>query len=287
MAIQATSEEQLRLKKRARQRLLGAATLLISAAIVLPMVLDQTPRPVNSDIAIEMPSAGVVAASVPVVAPPAVVPAPVPAPPANDLTAEKSSSQIKSALAQPAAEVVHTDVAQQKQMTEAKLAQQKESEHKANEAKAVAAAEKAKQEEQTKLAHDKEVAHQAALAAEKSQQDAKAKEAAAAKAAPVKPASVKTEAVHAKTEPTAADNHQSITDSARYVVQLGAFSSVENVRQLRERLNTVGVSTYTENLPSGATRVRAGPFAERGQADKVLAKISAAGIQAQIVPLHK
>jgi Sporulation related domain. len=53
-------------------------------------------------------------------------------------------------------------------------------------------------------------------------------------------------------------------------------------------LNAVGVTTYTENLPSGATRVRAGPFGERGQADKVLAKINAAGVQAQIVPLtHK
>ena len=281
MAIQATSEEQLRLKKRARQRLLGAATLLISAAIVLPMVLDQTPRPVNSDIAIEMPGADVAAAPVSVVALPVAVPAPTPVPHTSDKTAEKSIDPIKAAIAQPAAEVAHNDVAEQKQSAEAKLTQQKEAEHKANEAKA-AAAEKAKQTEQAKLAHDKEVAHQAALAAEKSQQAAKAKQ-----SAPAKPDAA---AITTKTESSpapATDKHAYDADNGHYVVQLGAFSSAENVRQLRERLNAVGVSTYTETLPSGATRVRAGPFAERGQADKTLAKISAAGIQAQIVPLHK
>ncbi|WP_124949312.1 SPOR domain-containing protein [Sulfuriferula thiophila] len=279
MAIQATSEEQLRLKKRARQRLLGAATLLISAAIVLPMVLDQTPRPVNPDIAIEMPGAGVTAPPVSVVAPPLAVPAPTPAPQTSDVTAEKSLDPIKTAITQPAAEVAHNDVAEQKQSAEAKLTQQKEAEHKANEAKA-AAAEKAKQTEQAKLAHDKEVAHQAALAAEKSQQAAKAKQSAPAKS---DVAATKTELSPAP----ATDKHAHEADNGHYVVQLGAFSSAENVRQLRERLNAVGVSTYTETLPSGATRVRAGPFAERGQADKTLAKISAAGIQAQIVPLHK
>lgn len=281
MAIQATSEEQLRLKKRARQRLLGAATLLISAAIVLPMVLDQTPRPVNPDIAIEMPGAGVMATPVSAVAPPLAVPAPTPAPHATEVTAEKSPDPLTTAIAQPAAEVAHNDVAEQKQSAEAKLAQQKEAEHKASEAKA-AAAEKAKQAEQAKLTHDKEVAHQAALAAEKAQQAAKAKQ-----SAPAKPDAA---AIANKTEPSpapAADKHTHEADNGHYVVQLGAFSSAENVRQLRERLNAVGVSTYTETLPNGATRVRAGPFAERGQADKALVKISAAGIQAQIVPLHK
>lgn len=56
MAIQATSEEQLRMRRRARRRLLGAATLLLIAAIVLPMVLDQAPRPLDRDIEITIPS---------------------------------------------------------------------------------------------------------------------------------------------------------------------------------------------------------------------------------------
>lgn len=265
MAIQATSEEQLRLKKRARQRLLGAATLLIGAAIVLPMVLDQAPRSLNSDIVINMPGAADSAspAAVPAPAVPAVEAA-APAPAVAAAT-DKPEAASKAQTDAAAAESHSADAAQQKKTDEAKRAQQQEAELKA--AAANAAAEKARQ------AHDKEIARQAALAEEKARQTAKVKQAAATPPA-VQPVPAKTN-LHADA-------------TGHFVVQLGAFSSADNVRQLRERLNAVGVTTYTENLPSGATRVRAGPFGERGQADKVLAKINAAGVQAQIVPLtHK
>ena len=263
MAIQATSEEQLRLKKRARQRLLGAAILLMTTAIVLPMVLDQTPRPLNSDIEINMPVAATSVA----------VPARVT--PAADASAaiaahiEKSEQPVKAQPVVSEPDVAYADVAHQQQIGEAKAAQQKAVEHKTEEAKVALVAEKRKQAEQAKLVHDQDVAHQVALAADKARQAATAKE------------------VVTQVAPAIPSNAD--TDSGHYVVQLGAFSSAENVRQLREKLNAVGVSTYTESLPSGATRVRAGPFTERGLADKVLEKIHAAGIQAQIVPLtsHK
>ena len=68
-------------------------------------------------------------------------------------------------------------------------------------------------------------------------------------------------------------------------MQLGAFSNAENVQQLRDRLSAVGVSTYTEKLSSGATRVRVGPFSDKAEAEKAHAKIDAAGVQAQVVLL--
>lgn len=43
-------------KKRARRRLVGAVALVLAAIIGLPMVLDSEPKPLNSDIAIEIPS---------------------------------------------------------------------------------------------------------------------------------------------------------------------------------------------------------------------------------------
>ena len=41
---------------RARRRLIGAAALLLTAAIVVPMVLDPEPKPVSDNIAIDIPS---------------------------------------------------------------------------------------------------------------------------------------------------------------------------------------------------------------------------------------
>jgi DedD protein len=52
----AEQDPQLDLKKRARRRLVGAAALALLAAIVLPLVMDQEPKPVGPDIQIRIPS---------------------------------------------------------------------------------------------------------------------------------------------------------------------------------------------------------------------------------------
>jgi len=49
-------DAQLELKKRARRRLVGAAALALLAAIVLPMVMEQEPRPITQDIQMRIPS---------------------------------------------------------------------------------------------------------------------------------------------------------------------------------------------------------------------------------------
>lgn len=50
------SDEQLQLKKRARRRLIGAITLVTLMVVVLPMLLDGEPKPVNQDINIQIPA---------------------------------------------------------------------------------------------------------------------------------------------------------------------------------------------------------------------------------------
>lgn len=47
--------ENLEIKKRARRRLVGAVTLALLAAVVLPMVMDQEPHPAVQDIQITIP----------------------------------------------------------------------------------------------------------------------------------------------------------------------------------------------------------------------------------------
>ncbi|MDZ7655469.1 MAG: SPOR domain-containing protein [Sulfurimicrobium sp.] len=48
--------EEIQLRKRARRRLIGAITLVVLMVTVLPMVLDDEPKPVGQDIAISIPS---------------------------------------------------------------------------------------------------------------------------------------------------------------------------------------------------------------------------------------
>jgi DedD protein len=54
MAI-AIRDEELQLKKRARRRLVGAIALVLLIVVFLPMVLDSEPKPLNQDIAIDIP----------------------------------------------------------------------------------------------------------------------------------------------------------------------------------------------------------------------------------------
>lgn len=50
------SDEELKLRKRARRRLIGAVVLAVIAAVVLPMVLDSEPRQVSQEVSIKIPS---------------------------------------------------------------------------------------------------------------------------------------------------------------------------------------------------------------------------------------
>lgn len=50
------SEQDLLLRKRARRRLVGAIVLVIMAIVILPMVLDRTPKPEVEEIEITIPS---------------------------------------------------------------------------------------------------------------------------------------------------------------------------------------------------------------------------------------
>ena len=50
------SDEELQLKKRARRRLVGAVVVAVTAAVVLPMVLDSEPKPVSQNVSISIPA---------------------------------------------------------------------------------------------------------------------------------------------------------------------------------------------------------------------------------------
>ena len=76
--------------------------------------------------------------------------------------------------------------------------------------------------------------------------------------------------------------------AARYVVQVGAFTEAGPLRDARQRVERLGLKTYTQviNSPAGQrTRVRVGPFDSRAEADAASVKLRAAGLQAAILTL--
>lgn len=71
------------------------------------------------------------------------------------------------------------------------------------------------------------------------------------------------------------------TDHASYIVQLGVFKDTANAQAVRSTAKGAGIATYAE--PAGkATRVRAGPYASREAADKAMARLHKAGLQAVV-----
>lgn len=74
--------------------------------------------------------------------------------------------------------------------------------------------------------------------------------------------------------------------SGAYTVQIGVFSDVANVKKLQQKLQTLGYKSYSETMdtPKGEKiRLRAGPFADREQADSALAVIKEAGLSGLVV----
>ena len=76
--------------------------------------------------------------------------------------------------------------------------------------------------------------------------------------------------------------------TARYVVQAGAYTDSATLREARQKVEKLGLKTYTQVIESDAgsrTRVRVGPFDSREEADKAAARIKSAGLAANVLTL--
>jgi DedD protein len=94
----------------------------------------------------------------------------------------------------------------------------------------------------------------------------------------------------AKSNETKAQETAAKAESGAFVVQLGAFASLKNAKQRQAELSRQGISFYTETVkgPAGERiRVRAGPYPTREEAEKVNARLKAAGIQDGVVAEKK
>lgn len=76
--------------------------------------------------------------------------------------------------------------------------------------------------------------------------------------------------------------------SARYVVQVGAFAESAAAREVRLKMEKLGLKTYTQVAETSAgkrIRVRLGPFVTRAEADKAQARAKEAGVAAVVLTL--
>ncbi len=239
-------------RTRARQRLIGAIVLLAIGIIGFPLVFETQPRPIPVDIPIEIPKKDAL--------PPLVAPPPPASPVAPMASAPARTPPVRApAEPKPAEEII----------TESRSDAGREIPPRA--------------------------ASQSAAPAASAVREAPKRAAASAPAPAPAPSAAKTADEAAR---PSADGERarallegrtaSAAETARFVVQVGAFADAEAAREMRLKVEKLGLKTYTQiaQTPSGSRiRVRVGPFASRGEADAALAKAKAAGMTAAVLTL--
>jgi DedD protein len=122
------------------------------------------------------------------------------------------------------------------------------------------------------------------------------KNAAADKAAPEKPKPQAKPAVKSAAKPpakttaalkTAAKSQSDAKSAAGYVVQVAALNDAAKAKEMQEKMVSAGVKAYTEVVPTktgNVTRVRAGPYTARADAEKMRDRLKELGLNGNIVP---
>jgi DedD protein len=253
-------------RTRARRRLIGATVLLGIGVIGFPLLFETQPRPVPVDIPIEIPKREAApplplppvqpaqpapAATVP---PPAVAEAP-PGPVAPGVITERAAEQGREvAPAKPAASAPARP---------APLASAPAS------PRPVASAPRPAPSAPAGGALPARPAAPIADDGQRARALLEGKPASPAPAAAAKPA-------------------DAAASAARVVVQVGAYTDADKLREARQKVEKLGFKTYTQVIEAdGAkrTRVRIGPFATREEADKAAARLKAVGLPAAILSL--
>ena len=74
-----------------------------------------------------------------------------------------------------------------------------------------------------------------------------------------------------------------VEKSAAFVVQLGAFSEASKTEDLKQQVDQLGMSSYTDKI-GALTRLRVGPFPSRQAAVEAAARLAEAGVDGQVMP---
>ncbi len=250
------------LRKRARHRLIGAAALVLLGVVGFPLLFDSQPRPVAVDIAIDIPDK---AKAAPLSAVPSSSPAQAVAPASS---ASPAPSPVVSPVVVPAAAVKPALVAPT-----------------AASAPVAAKVEPKAEPKPEAKAEPKPEAKAEPKAAAK--QDAKVTPKADAKGA-TKPEEKTATSGKALALLDGKDPAKAVAAAPRYAVQVGAFADLKKAHEVRTTLEKAGIKTYTQVVTTAdgkRTRVRAGPWENKSEADKTAEKIKKLNLSAAVLTL--
>ncbi|MBA2351421.1 MAG: SPOR domain-containing protein [Burkholderiales bacterium] len=253
--VKAINDDEIKLRKRARRRLIGAVALVLLAILVLPLVLDHEPAPLAPDVAVIADRKSAAEKSD---FSSKVMPVPPSGPPAESSESPAPMPAPVPAVEKPAA------VSAPKSSAPGPVVSPAESEP-------IEGREPEKTGSPPRPASRKETDTAKLDKAEKSTEEPKP----AARAADAKPK---------KTSPAVAAKVQR---NDTFAIQLESFANAANARQLQEKLAANGVKSYTEVVETRQgkrTRVRVGPFATREAAEQALGKLKESGFSGIVRP---
>lgn len=245
-------------RARARRRLIGAAVLLGIGVLGFPLLFETQPRPIAVDIPIEIPRKEAAPS--------------LPLPPPRVASAAAATARISSGvITQRSAEVRRDAPPSPAAASKPEAAPRSDTN-----APAVTAA--VPKPAATPSRADDAGRVRALLEGKQAEPAAKAAKSADATSRP--PESKPIDTTIAESKPDAS--------AGRFVVQVGAYSEAASARDMRQRVEQLGMKAYTQIIEvDGAKRirVRVGPFTARDDAEKAAGSLRAAGFPAAILTL--
>lgn len=262
------SQSQDSLRARARRRLIGAVALVLLGVIVFPLVFDSKPKPVPSNIALDIPSQSK--------APGLAVPASAPMLPAASSVAVPSGERAAVAHAASATAAAPAPVPPEP-VVASKPAPQP-----------IPAAPKPIPVQQAEPVAPPPAPKPPAPTPEQARQLASARQALAALEgkSPDQISTAQAEAALANKKHAVQED--AAPSKARFVVQAGAFADAHAAQSVRAKIEKAGFKTYTQVVDTAQgkrVRVRIGPFATRDEAERALHKLQALGLSGAVLTL--
>lgn len=266
-AAQPESVEAMR--RRAKHRLIGAVVLVLIGVVGFPLLFDTQPRPIAVDIPIEIPGRNnvrpltlPVQAEAPTAATPAATPGPSPAP--AEKVAAASSLSPREEILPSKPEKIQAEPASSPVKGEAKPVSKPET-------RSDAAGEPKAPEKPLPKLPVKPESKPATRPADAEDEGARARA-----------------LLNGTAQPHKAAKTAVAEGSARVVVQVGAFADAAKAGEVRTKLESAGLKTYTQvadTKDGKRTRVRVGPFASKAEAEQAVAKIRSLGLVAAVLTL--
>ena len=275
-----TAEAVREARARARRRLMGATVLLLIGVIGFPLLFETQPRPIPVDLPIEIPARNA----------PGVVDATSTTRPHGSAstaatlspTAGSGSTLVASG---PTPESVSYDARPSAAAPASGPASTPPAHRSAFASLAAALTPSAARTSDVPASVATASALPGPTVAQARPAPRQVKAPAASATAPVVPASTPSPAAILAGAPSTKPS-DAVAAGGRFVVQVGAFAEDTKIREVRAKVEKIGLKTYTQQVdtPGGKrVRVRVGPYATKAEADRIASKIKADGLPAAAV----